>query len=75
MHIIIHALFIYCYITAHAIVLTFIYQRSNLKRRCKIHSTLRPSNHNSRNVRLHFKTKEINTLSPTTAQFTTEKQS
>jgi len=40
---------------------------------CKIHSTLQPSNHNWKNIRLHVQTKEYNTLSHTTAQFTTEK--
>jgi len=32
---------------------------------CRIHSTLRPSNHNCKNIRLHVKTNEWNTLSPT----------
>jgi len=45
----------------------------NLKRRCKIYSTLRPSRHNCKIIRLHVKTKESNTLSPKTGQFTTAK--
>ena len=45
-----------------------------LKSRCKIHSTLRPSNHNGKNIRLHVKTTEKkNILSLATAQFTTAK--
>jgi len=54
--------------------LTLNYQRSNLKCRCKIHSTLRRSNYNCKNMRLHVKTKEQNILSPTTAQFTTARR-
>jgi len=38
--------------------LTLNYQRSNLGCRCQIHSTLRPSNHNCKNIRLHVKTRE-----------------
>ena len=53
--------------------MTLNYQRSTWKCRCKIHSTPRPSNHNCQNIRLHVKTKEWNTLSPTTALFATAK--
>jgi len=38
--------------------LTLSYKRSNLKCRCKIHSTLRPSNDNCKDIRLHVKTRE-----------------
>ena len=66
-------LLIHCCITSYVIILTLKYQRSNLKCRCKIHSTVRPSTDNCKKIRLNVKSKEQNTLSHTTTQITTAK--
>ena len=74
MHIILHALSLLVVVQFDT-VLNINYQRSKLQDRSKIkHSTLKQSNYNNfKNIRQRVKTREQNTLTGTSAQFTTAK--